>query len=69
MNNSNSQVINGVLIAVGAILMFYSFAVQDVSVYIQIVGLICLMVGAYRASKFWVIHKDDHENDQENKPE
>lgn len=66
MNGSFSQLINGILILLGALFMGYSFVVENVSVYPQIIGLILLMVGAYRASKHWAVHKDDHENDTEN---
>jgi hypothetical protein len=65
MKSKHTQLINGTFIFLGAILMFYSFVIEDVSVYPQIIGLILLMIGAYRASQYWAVHKDDHENDPE----
>ncbi len=63
MKGSLKQLINGILILTGAIFMAYSFVIEDVSVLPQVIGLILLMVGAYRASMHWSLHKDDHEND------
>lgn len=71
MNGRYTQFFNGILIFFGAILMAYTFVVQDASVYVQIAGLIFLMFGAYRASQFWAVHKDDHleEENEESKKE
>jgi len=60
MSNTSKQLFNGILILLGSSLLAYSLAVTDVDVYVQIVGLIILMVGAYRASSHWAKHKNDH---------
>ena len=54
------QLFNGILVIVGAALLAYSLMVTGVSVYVQIIGLIILMIGAYRASSYWAKHKNDH---------
>jgi uncharacterized membrane protein HdeD (DUF308 family) len=66
MKSNFKQLINGILILIGAVFMAYSFVIEDVSVLPQVIGLILLMIGAYRASMHWSVHKDDHENDSEN---
>jgi uncharacterized membrane protein len=60
MNDHNPQLFNGILVFVGACLLIYTLVVTNASVYIQAAGLIILMIGAYRASKHWAQHKDDH---------
>ena len=60
MNDNKKQLFNGILIIIGVILLAYSLTVTGVSVYVQIVGLFILMIGAYRASKHWAKHKNDH---------
>ncbi len=60
MKNSKHQLFNGILIIVGASLLAYSLAFAHVSIYFQLVGLVLLMFGAYRASAHWARHKDDH---------
>ncbi|AZQ43771.1 hypothetical protein [Nonlabens ponticola] len=60
MNENNKQLFNGILIIVGGALLIYTLTVTTASIYTQILGIIFLMVGAYRASKHWSIHKNDH---------
>ncbi|MDT0676320.1 hypothetical protein [Autumnicola musiva] len=59
----NSQLLNSVLIAIGAALLIYVIAVEDASPYFKIVGLIIIMFGLYRATNHWVATKDDHKED------
>ena len=60
MKGSSKQLFNGILVFFGAALLVYSLTVTGVDVYIQIIGLLVLMIGAYRASLYWSKHKDDH---------
>jgi lipid-A-disaccharide synthase-like uncharacterized protein len=60
VNESLKQLFNGILILGGGSLLAYSLTVRDVNVYIQVLGLLLLMIGAHRASKHWAKHKDDH---------
>ncbi len=66
---NNSQVINTILIIAGAGVLIYTLAANDVSPYFKIIGLVIIMLGLYRATNFWVATKDDHMEDNENKPE
>lgn len=63
---NNSQVINSLLILVGGAALIYTIAVEGVSPYFKIVGLIIMMLGLYRATNFWVATKDDHQDENEN---
>ncbi|WP_194850750.1 hypothetical protein [Nonlabens antarcticus] len=60
MNKSSQQLFNGVLILIGGALLVYTLTVTDTNIYVQVLGLVLLMIGAYRASKHWSKHKDDH---------
>jgi membrane protein implicated in regulation of membrane protease activity len=60
VNESLKQLFNGFLVILGGGLLVYSLTVTGASVYMQIIGLLILMIGAYRASKHWAAHKDDH---------
>lgn len=60
MKKSFKQLFNGILVFIGAGFLIYSMTVTGVSPYIQVVGLIILMVGVYRASSYWAKHKNDH---------
>ncbi|MUP45448.1 hypothetical protein E0K83_06775 [Gramella sp. BOM4] len=64
---NNSQVLNTVLIVVGAGILIYTLTGEEVSPYFKILGLVIIMFGLYRATNFWVATKDDHEQDAENK--
>jgi len=61
----NVQFLNTVLIIAGAAALIYHFTSGNTNVFIQVVGIILLMIGAYRASIFWTQHKDDHLDDQD----
>ncbi len=63
---NNSQVINTILIIVGAACLIYSISAEGVSPYFKIIGLIIIMLGLYRATNFWVATKDDHKGENEN---
>ncbi len=65
IKHSFKQPFNGLLIILGGTLSIYAFVVPGVLIYFKIIGLIFLMVGAYRASKHWVSHKDDHLDQKE----
>lgn len=60
MKDSSKQLFNGILIVLGGAFLAYSLTVTDPNVYLQVGGLLLLMVGAYRASKHWAQHKNDH---------
>ncbi|MCP9200760.1 hypothetical protein MKO06_12640 [Gramella sp. GC03-9] len=64
---NNSQVLNTILIVVGAGILIYTLTGEDISPYFKIIGLVIIMLGLYRATNFWVATKDDHEEDAENK--
>ena len=61
----NVQFLNTLLIIAGAAALIYHFTSGDENVYIQILGIVFLMIGAYRASVFWSQHKDDHLDDED----
>lgn len=63
MGSNRSQVINSVLIIVGAALLIFHIAVEKKNPYVMVVGLVLLMFGLYRATNHWVITKDDHKED------
>lgn len=63
---NNSQVINTILIIVGAACLIYSISIEGVSPYFKIIGLVIIMLGLYRATNFWVATKDDHNSENEN---
>ncbi|MGB5983107.1 MAG: hypothetical protein WBG46_13275 [Nonlabens sp.] len=54
------QILNVILIIIGATALLYHFMSGNDAVAIQIFGIIFLMIGAYRASAHWSVHKDDH---------
>ncbi|MFT6096448.1 MAG: thiol:disulfide interchange protein [Nonlabens sp.] len=60
IKNNIKQLINGFVILLGAVFLLYSVINEFISVYFKVVGLICIMFGAYRASNHWVAHRDDH---------
>lgn len=65
MNNNLRQLLNGLVIIIGAVLLVYSLLEPQATVYLKVTGLILIMIGAYRASNHWVAHRDDHLNDEE----
>ena len=56
----NSQLVNTILIVIGAAMLIYSFTAENVHVGIKIFGLLVMMFALYRATNFWVDTKDDH---------
>jgi 4-amino-4-deoxy-L-arabinose transferase-like glycosyltransferase len=69
IKNNKLQIINGFIILIGAIFLWYSVIMESVNVYFKIVGLVFLMFGAYRASNHWVEHRDDHLNEENEEEE
>ena len=59
---SKKQLINTLLIVLGAGMLLYSFIAQGEFVYLKIGGLIILMYGLYTATNIWV---KDNETDKE----
>ena len=66
IKNNSKQLFNGLLITIGAIFLVYALVKVDTHIYVKVIGLVLLMLGAYRASRHWVGHKDDHLNDDQN---
>jgi uncharacterized membrane protein YqgA involved in biofilm formation len=62
MNRKYGQLINTMLIVIGGGIMIYTILGEDKSRYIQILGLVIIMFGLYRATNFWVETKDDEED-------
>ncbi len=68
MRKKHGQLINTILIVIGGGIMTYTIFGEDKNKYLQIVGLVIIMFGLYRATNFWVETKDDEEeNTEENK--
>lgn len=65
MNKKYGQIINTVLIVIGGGLLIYTISEEDKNRYLQILGLVIIMFGLYRATNHWVETKDDHEDDNE----
>ncbi|HZJ35842.1 MAG TPA: hypothetical protein VFD29_04380 [Gillisia sp.] len=61
-----AQAINTVLIFVGGAILLYTISGEGESKYLQILGLIIIMFGLYRATNYWVETKDDHQEDAQN---
>lgn len=69
MKKDNSQVINTVLIVLGAILLIFELAREENNVYVLILGFVILMFALYRATNHWSITKDDHKKESEENSE
>lgn len=65
IKNNTKQLFNGLIIVVGAAFLLYSLMDSDANIWFQIVGLVFMMFGAYRASSHWTAHKDDHLSEEE----
>ena len=65
MNKKYGQIINTVLIVIGGGILIYTISEEDKNRYLQILGLVVIMFGLYRATNHWVETKDDHEEDNE----
>lgn len=69
MNKKHTQIINVILIVVGGAILIFTITGEEKSKYLQIMGLIIIMFGLYRATNFWVETKDDTFDDIEDKTE
>lgn len=65
MKNSNSQVINTLLIIIGGALLIFEISGSKENVYFLIAGIIMLMFGLFRATNHWVETRDDHKEGDE----
>ena len=65
MNKKYGQIINTALIVIGGGILIYTISEEDKNRYLQILGLVVIMFGLYRATNHWVETKDDHEDDNE----
>jgi len=65
MNKKYTQIINTILIVIGGAILIYTIAGEDSNKYLQIIGLVIIMIGLYRATNFWAETKDDHEENQD----
>lgn len=59
MYKKYAQVINTVLILIGGAILLYTISGEEKSKYLQILGLIIIMFGLFRATNYWVETKDD----------
>lgn len=66
MNKKYGQIINTALIVLGGGILIYTISGEDKNRYLQILGLVIIMFGLYRATNHWVETKDDHKDDDEN---
>ena len=69
MNKKHGQLINTLLIVIGGAIMIYTISGEGGNKYLQILGLVIIMFGLYRATNFWVETKDDEDENNEEKPE
>ena len=60
MKKNSSQILNTLVIIVGAAVLIYGMSVEDNSPYAKIIGLVILMFGLYRATQYWSATKDDY---------
>ncbi len=69
MNKKYGQLINTILIVIGGAIMIYTISAEDRNRYLQVLGLVIIMFGLYRATNFWIETKDDEDDNNEEKPE
>ena len=65
MNKKYGQIINTALIVIGGGILIYTISEEDKNRYLQILGLVVIMFGLYRATNHWVETKDDHKDENE----
>lgn len=65
MNKKHTQIINVILIVVGGAILIFTITGEEKSKYLQILGLVIIMLGLYRATNHWVETKDDTFDDTE----
>lgn len=63
--NSRNQLFNTAFIFIGAALLIYDMAYDQVSVYIKIAGLVFLMFGLYRATRHWAAVEEESKKEKE----
>jgi hypothetical protein len=66
MYKKYAQAINTVLIFIGGAILLYTIAGEGESKYLQILGLVIIMFGLYKATNYWVETKDDTQDDAQN---
>ena len=59
MDKKYGQVINTALIIIGGGILIYTISEEEKTRYLQVIGLIIIMLGLYRATNYWVETKDD----------
>ena len=69
MNKKYGQLINTILIVIGGAIMIYTISMEERNRYLQVLGLVIIMFGLYRATNFWVETKDDEDDNNDEKPE
>jgi uncharacterized membrane protein YqgA involved in biofilm formation len=68
MNKKYGQLINTILIVIGGAIIIYTISEEDRNRYLQVLGLVIIMFGLYRATNFWIETKDDEDENNEEKP-
>ncbi|CAM4313094.1 MULTISPECIES: hypothetical protein [Gillisia] len=67
MNKKYGQLINTILIVIGGAIIIYTISEEDRNQYLQVLGLVIIMFGLYRATNFWIETKDDEDENNEEK--
>jgi uncharacterized membrane protein YqgA involved in biofilm formation len=67
MNKKYGQLINTILIVIGGAIIIYTISEEDRNRYLQVLGLVIIMFGLYRATNFWIETKDDEDENNEEK--
>lgn len=63
--NLNRQLINVLIVVIGAGLLIYDLAAEGENIYIKISGLVLLMYGLYTATQQWTVGNKNEEEDSE----
>ncbi|HET8838765.1 MAG TPA: hypothetical protein VFM82_07220 [Flavobacteriaceae bacterium] len=63
--NLNRQLINVLIVIVGAGMLIYDLAVEGENIYVKIIGLVLLMYGLYTATQQWTAGNNNQEEDSE----
>lgn len=69
MDKKYGQVINTALIIIGGGILIYTISEEEKTRYLQVIGLIIIMLGLYRATNHWVETKDDDIDNHKSNPE
>lgn len=67
--NQKKQVLNIVVLLLGAGLLIYDLTGENDNVYIKIIGLVLLMFGLYTTTQQWVAGNEQEERDEFEKEE